>query len=303
MDCCLELADAGALRGPAGPGRRRAHQRGQRDGGQGARWASTSTSTSCPCASAWPRRRSWCPRARSGCWRWSSPGAWTRWSPSAAAGTSTPRPSATVTEGENLVARSGGEVRGRPARPGCWPTRPRSTTCRARPAPAPDAARPRRRSPSRPTSPAPGSTLLARPNIASKRWIYERYDHLVGANTIRRPGGDAAVVRLPGSERAIALTTDCAERHCELDPRGGGPGLGARGRPQPGVRRRAAGGGDRLPQLPQPREGLHGLAAGRGDRGDERRAAGPWACRSCPGTCPSTMRARAGRSSRRRWWG
>ena len=64
--------------------------------------------------------------------------------------------------------------------------------------------------------------LLARPNLASKRWVYERYDHLVGANTIRRPGGDAAVVRLPGSERAIALTTDCAERHCELDPRGGG---------------------------------------------------------------------------------
>ena len=64
--------------------------------------------------------------------------------------------------------------------------------------------------------------LLARPNLASKRWVYERYDHLVGANTVRRPGGDAAVVRLPGSDRAIALTTDCAERHCELDPRGGG---------------------------------------------------------------------------------
>jgi phosphoribosylformylglycinamidine synthase len=64
--------------------------------------------------------------------------------------------------------------------------------------------------------------LLARPNIASKRWVYERYDHLVGAGTIRRPGGDAAVVRLPGTGRAIALTTDGAERHCELDPRGGG---------------------------------------------------------------------------------
>ncbi len=49
----------------------------------------------------------------------------------------------------------------------------------------------------------------------------------MGANTIRRPGGDAAVVRLPGSDRAIALTTDCAERHCELDPRDGGRGVGA----------------------------------------------------------------------------
>ncbi len=64
--------------------------------------------------------------------------------------------------------------------------------------------------------------LLGRPNVASKRWVFEQYDHLVGANTIVRPGGDAAVVRLPGSNRAIALTTDCAERHAELDARGGG---------------------------------------------------------------------------------
>ncbi len=64
--------------------------------------------------------------------------------------------------------------------------------------------------------------LLRHPNVASRRWIYERYDHLVGANTIRRPGGDAAVVRLPGTNRGIALTTDCAERLCELDPRAGG---------------------------------------------------------------------------------
>ena len=64
--------------------------------------------------------------------------------------------------------------------------------------------------------------LLARPTIASKRWVYEQYDHLVGADTVRRPGGDAAVVRLPGTDRAIALTTDCAERHCQLDPRAGG---------------------------------------------------------------------------------
>ncbi len=64
--------------------------------------------------------------------------------------------------------------------------------------------------------------LLARPNVASKRWVYQQYDHLVGANTVQRPGGDAAVVRLPGSSRAIALTTDGAERHCQLDPRAGG---------------------------------------------------------------------------------
>ena len=126
----------------------------------------------------------------------------------------------TVTEGVNLVARSGGEiVVDLPAR------------LLADDAPVYEV----------PRTPAPAGTpldlatlpepadlaaawadLLARPNVASKRWIYERYDHLVGANTIRRPGGDAAVVRLPGSDKAIALTTDCAERHCEIDPRGGG---------------------------------------------------------------------------------
>jgi phosphoribosylformylglycinamidine synthase II len=63
---------------------------------------------------------------------------------------------------------------------------------------------------------------LGRPNLASRRWVYEQYDHLVGAQTIRRPGGDAAVVRLPDGVRAVALTTDGAERHCQLDPRGGG---------------------------------------------------------------------------------
>ena len=126
----------------------------------------------------------------------------------------------TVTAGENLVARSGGEVVvDLPAR------------LLADDAPVYDV--PRVPAPASPpldpaAIPEPGdlagawADLLARPNIASKRWIYERYDHLVGANTIRRPGGDAAVVRLPGSDKAIALTTDCAERHCEIDPRGGG---------------------------------------------------------------------------------
>ncbi len=64
--------------------------------------------------------------------------------------------------------------------------------------------------------------LLANPNVGSARWVYEQYDHLVGANTIVRPGGDAAVVRLPGRDTAIAITTDCQPRHCELDPRNGG---------------------------------------------------------------------------------
>ena len=64
--------------------------------------------------------------------------------------------------------------------------------------------------------------LMGDPNVASKRWVFEQYDQLVGANTMRRPGGDAGVVRIPGTDRAIAVTLDCAEWHTELDPYAGG---------------------------------------------------------------------------------
>ncbi len=64
--------------------------------------------------------------------------------------------------------------------------------------------------------------LLACPDIASKRWIFEQYDHLVMGDTVQRPGGDAAVVRLHGSNRGLALTTDCTPRYCEADPFEGG---------------------------------------------------------------------------------
>ena len=50
--------------------------------------------------------------------------------------------------------------------------------------------------------------LLASPNIRSRRWIYERYDHLVGSRTVRRPGLDAAVLRLRPSLRGLALSLD-----------------------------------------------------------------------------------------------
>ncbi|MDR3038576.1 MAG: phosphoribosylformylglycinamidine synthase subunit PurL, partial [Candidatus Adiutrix sp.] len=64
--------------------------------------------------------------------------------------------------------------------------------------------------------------LLASPNLASRRWIYEQYDHLVGLNTVIRPGGDAAVLRLPGTARGLALTCDCNSRYVYLNPRLGG---------------------------------------------------------------------------------
>jgi phosphoribosylformylglycinamidine synthase II len=65
-------------------------------------------------------------------------------------------------------------------------------------------------------------TLLACPDLASKRWIWEQYDHLVGGDTVQRPGGDAAVVRVRGTAKALAIVTDCTPRYCYADPETGG---------------------------------------------------------------------------------
>ncbi len=63
--------------------------------------------------------------------------------------------------------------------------------------------------------------LLSSPNIASKRSIFEQYDHLVGNQTLVLPGSDAAVLRILGTKKAVALSADCNSRHCYLDPYGG----------------------------------------------------------------------------------
>lgn len=60
--------------------------------------------------------------------------------------------------------------------------------------------------------------LLGDPNIASKKWVYEQYDHMVQTNTAIYPGGDATVLRIKGKEWGIAATTDCNGRYCLLDP-------------------------------------------------------------------------------------
>jgi phosphoribosylformylglycinamidine synthase subunit PurL len=64
--------------------------------------------------------------------------------------------------------------------------------------------------------------LMASPDIASRRWIWEQYDHMVGADTVQRPGGDAAVVRVHGTQKGLAMTTDCTPRYCYADPYEGG---------------------------------------------------------------------------------
>jgi len=66
-------------------------------------------------------------------------------------------------------------------------------------------------------------TLIACPDLCSRAWITDQYDSTVGGQTVKRPGAaDAAVVRIDGSRRALALTTDCTPRYCAADPRAGG---------------------------------------------------------------------------------
>jgi phosphoribosylformylglycinamidine synthase len=64
--------------------------------------------------------------------------------------------------------------------------------------------------------------LLASPDLCSKRWVWEQYDHVIGGNTVQRPGGDAAVVRVNDGPKALALTCDVTPRYCEADPFEGG---------------------------------------------------------------------------------
>ncbi len=81
-----------------------------------------------------------------------------------------------------------------------------------------------------PLSNVPGSTDLAAdlltligcPDLASRRWIYEQYDSQVGADTLQKSGGDAAVVRVHGTTKALAISTDCSPRYCFADPYEGG---------------------------------------------------------------------------------
>ncbi len=64
--------------------------------------------------------------------------------------------------------------------------------------------------------------LLATPTIADKSWVWHQYDHQLFLNTVAGPGSDAAVLRLKGTDRALALATDGKARFCRLDPRTGG---------------------------------------------------------------------------------
>jgi phosphoribosylformylglycinamidine synthase subunit PurL len=74
----------------------------------------------------------------------------------------------------------------------------------------------------------PGSLLgalkqiVGSPDMCSRRWIWEQYDHMVMGDTVQRPGGDAAVIRVQNTEKGLAITTDCTPRYCLADPVEGG---------------------------------------------------------------------------------
>ncbi len=64
--------------------------------------------------------------------------------------------------------------------------------------------------------------LLQQPTIASKEWVYDQYDYMVRTNTVVAPGSDAGVLRIRGTKKALAMTTDCNARYLYLDPEEGG---------------------------------------------------------------------------------
>ena len=64
--------------------------------------------------------------------------------------------------------------------------------------------------------------IISSPNICSKEWIWEQYDHTVMGDTIQKPGGDAGVVRVHGSEKAVAATVDSSASYCYAHPLSGG---------------------------------------------------------------------------------
>ncbi|WP_296575810.1 phosphoribosylformylglycinamidine synthase subunit PurL [Phreatobacter sp.] len=64
--------------------------------------------------------------------------------------------------------------------------------------------------------------LVATPELGSKRWVYEQYDSIILGNTVQRPGGDAAVIRVEHGPKGLAMTCDVTPRYCEADPVEGG---------------------------------------------------------------------------------
>ena len=112
--------------------------------------------------------------------------------------------------------------------------------------------------------------LISSPTIADKEWVFRQYDHMIQINTALLPGADAAVLRIKGSKRALAMTLDGNPHYAYLDPRPGRPHRRGRSLPQPGLRRGAADRRDELPELRQSGKAGDHVAVQGGRPGDVR---------------------------------
>ena len=112
--------------------------------------------------------------------------------------------------------------------------------------------------------------MLSHPNLCSRRSVWEQYDHQVGTNTVVLPGADAAVMRIKGTKRGFAVTTDGPGPPLLPRPARRRRGDGRRGIPEPLVRRGGAGRPHRLPELWQPGETGRLLPTRGVHRGHER---------------------------------
>ncbi|GBD50880.1 phosphoribosylformylglycinamidine synthase subunit PurL [Methylopila sp. Yamaguchi] len=65
-------------------------------------------------------------------------------------------------------------------------------------------------------------TLIGSAELSSRRWVWEQYDHIILGDTVQKPGGDSAVIRVNGGPKGLALTADVTPRYCEADPFEGG---------------------------------------------------------------------------------
>ena len=149
-----------------------------------------------------------------------------------------------------------------------WPTKRRSTTART---PSRCGASPwKRRSCRRPTCRPRCPTLLAAPDLCSKRWIWEQYDYQVRTNTVAGPGADAAIVRIKETGTSIAMSLDGNGRYCYLSPREGAKLAVAECCRNLSTVGAQPGGRHQLPELRQSRAARDHGAAGGGHRGHGR---------------------------------
>ncbi len=116
--------------------------------------------------------------------------------------------------------------------------------------------------------------VLSSPNVASKRWIFEQYDSFVQGQTVASAGSDAAVIRVPGTLKGLALSSDGKGRFGHLDPYLGGRARRRGGRAQRRGHGREAARDHELPELRQPGAAGRDVAVRRGDPRDARRVPG-----------------------------